>query len=82
MEIKPISNVTFGIYKNCTVTKYGPKLHGEYKGYNIDVYTDSRSGKIFYKLYYVSDCFLNFVKSKLAYFSNNKKWKQVYSGKQ
>ena len=69
MDIKPIQ-VNFGIYKGIKRTGYGQCTHGEYKGYNIDIYYDKKDKT---KLVYVSDKIKNWVKSKLEYFDKGKK---------
>lgn len=80
MNVEPIGySPSFKIYKSTTITRYGSKMSGVYKGNNIEIYTDKKGDKLFYKLYYVSDNFLKFLKSKLVYFSNNKKYKTVWS---
>lgn len=80
MNVEPIGNSpSFKIYKSTTVTRYGSKMSGVYKGNNIEIYTDKKGDKLFYKLYYVSDSFLKFLKSKLVYFSGNKRYKTVWS---
>ena len=80
MRTEPVTNSpTFKIYKSCEITRYGTKMTGIYKGNNIEIYTDKKGDKLFYKLYYVSDKMLNFIKSKLVYFSGNKKYKTVWS---
>lgn len=58
---KPIS---FGIYKYSKPKPYGWFTHGEYKGYNIDIYDAKRENS---KLYYVSDNTRRWIKSKLVY---------------
>ena len=70
MDIKPINQVNFGIYKGIKRTGYGQCTHGEFKGYNIDIYYDTKDKT---KLYYVSDKIKNWVKSKLEYFDKGKK---------
>lgn len=70
MDIKPINQVNFGIYKGIKRTGYGQCTHGEYKGYNIDIYYDKKDKT---KLVYVSDQLKNWVKSKLEYFDKGKK---------
>lgn len=69
MKPQPITtyNPSFGIYKGYKPTKYGGHLWGEYKGYNIDIYTDNRD-KV--KLQYVSDSNRRWLRSKLIYYFN------------
>ena len=59
------SDVSFGIYKYSKTTPYGKFTHGEYRGYNIDIYDAKRDNA---KLYYVSDNIMRWIKSKLIYF--------------
>ena len=65
MIIDTNRQVNFGIYKGSKVTSYGHWDYGVYKGKNIEIYTDTRDKA---KLYYVSDQFRNWIKSKLEYF--------------
>ena len=61
---------SFCIYIKTKKTNYGYTDIGKYKGYNIEIYNDNETKS---KLYYISDKFLNWVKSKFIYFNNNKK---------
>ena len=83
MEIQPIQNVNFGIYQstNKTVRSYGTVIcdTGIFKDKKIEIYSAfGKNGKLEHKLYYVSKM-MNWLKSKLVYFSNNKKWKTIRS---
>lgn len=83
MEIQPIQNVNFGIYQNTTKTvrSYGTVIcdTGIYKDKKIEIYSAfGNNGKLEHKLYYVSQM-MKWLKSKLVYFSNNKKWKTIKS---
>jgi hypothetical protein len=83
MKIQPIQNVSFGIYKNTTKTvrDYGTVIcdTGIYKDKKIEIYSAfGNNGKLEHKLYYVSQM-MKWLKSKLVYFSNNKKWKTIKS---
>lgn len=75
MFVQIINNVPFGIYKGSRLTPYGEKVYGQYKGYNIEVYTAKEENNLKHKLFYVSDFLLNFIKSKFIYFdlNNNKR---------
>ena len=71
MFVSPISTaVSFGIYKGIKKTGYGQCMWGEYKGNNIEIYTDKKDKT---KLFYISDKVRNWIKSKLEYFENGKK---------
>lgn len=83
MRIQPVDNISFGIYKNTnkTVRDYGTVIcdTGIFKDKKIEIYSMfDKSGKLEHKLYYVSQM-LNWLKSKLVYFSNGKKWKVLKS---
>ena len=83
MKTQPISNISFGVYQNTktTVRDYGTVIcdTGLFKGKKIEIYSAfGKNGKLEHKLYYVSQM-MNWLKSKLVYFSNNKKWKVVRS---
>ena len=65
MIIDTNRQVNFGIYKGTRKTSYGQWNNGVYKGKNIEIYTDKKDNA---KLYYVSDQFRNWIKSKLEYF--------------
>ena len=70
MDIKPINNTKFGIYKGSKVTGYGNCDYGLYKGKNIEIYRDTKDNT---KLIYISDQFRNWLKSKLTYFDKGRK---------
>lgn len=83
MQVTPIQNINFGIYKNTktTVRDYGTVIcdTGIYKDKKIEIYSMvGKNGKLEHKLYYVSKM-LNWLKSKLVYFSDGKKWKTIKS---
>ena len=77
MRIEP-TNQTFGIYQNTKIKRYGRVIQGVYKGFNIDIYIAENQGKLEHKLYYVKKAG-EWIKSKLVYFSDNKKSKTVLS---
>lgn len=60
--------ISFGIYKYSRIKPYGVFTHGEYKGYNIDIYDGGKKDNM--KLYYISDMANRWVKSKLKYILN------------
>lgn len=62
-QINP--SVSFGILKTYRKTPYGSYMKGVYKEHNIEIYDAKKYNQ---KLQYVSDKFLNWVKSKLIYF--------------
>jgi hypothetical protein len=66
----PSPNPVFGILTHSKKTHYGEYTKGVYRDYNIEIF-DAKNYK--QKLYYVSDKFLNWVKSKLVYFQNGTK---------
>ena len=83
MKTQPISNISFGVYQNTktTVRDYGTVIcdTGLFKGKKIEIYSMvGKNGKLEHKLYYVSQM-LKWLKSKLVYYSNNKKWKVIRS---
>ena len=83
MQIQPIQNTNFGIYQNTnkTVRSYGTVIcdTGVFKDKKIEIYTSiGKNGKLEHKLYYVSQL-MKWLKSKLVYFSDNKKWKTIRS---
>lgn len=83
MKTLPISSISFGIYQNTktTVRDYGTVIcdTGTFKDKKIEIYSMvGKNGKLEHKLYYVSQM-LNWLKSKLVYYSNNKKWKVIKS---
>ena len=79
MRIKPIElkfgkptpkPISFGIYQKTIKSAYGTCVIGEYKGDNIKIYTNKYDKT---KLFYISDRFRNWIKSKLIYFENGVK---------
>ena len=85
MKIQPIPNYnpSFRIYQGTktTVRDYGTVVcdTGVYRDKKIEIYSAfGKEGKLEHKLYYVS-LFMEWLKSKLVYYSNNKKWKTVRS---
>lgn len=85
MKINPINtyNPTFEIYQGTTKTvrDYGTVIcdTGLYKGNKIDIYSCiGKQGKLEHKLFYVSKL-MNWLKSKLVYYSGGKKWKEIRS---
>lgn len=75
MIVETNRKVNFGVYRWQKQTAYGERTHGQFKGYNIDIYHDKRDNT---KLYYVSDQIKNWIKSKLEYYQNGIK-KIIYS---
>ena len=85
MKTQPIQtyNPSFKIYQGTTKTvrDYGTVIcdTGVYRGKKIEIYSMiGKKGKLEHKLYYVSRL-LNWLKSKLVYYSDGKKWKTVRS---
>lgn len=85
MKTQPIQtyNPSFKIYRGTkkTVRDYGTIIcdTGVYRDKKIEIYSAfNNGGKLEHKLYYVSKL-LNWLKSKLVYYSNGKKWKIVRS---
>ena len=83
MRPQPIDNISFGIYTGTTKTvrDYGTVIcdTGVFKDKKIEIYSVSgKQGKLEHKLFYVSKL-LCWLKSKLVYYSNGKKWKIVRS---
>ena len=76
--IQPTNQTNFGIYQSTKVKRYGRIIHGLYKGLNIDIYIAENQGKIEHKLYYVHKAG-EWIKSKLVYFTDNRKSKIVNS---
>lgn len=78
MKIDPINFK--GIYKYTKPTSYGKCLYGQSSEYNysIHVNTDTRTGRILHKLYYVTKK-NNWVKSFLRFFSDDKAYKEIRS---
>ena len=81
MQIQPIqpSSPTFGIYKTTKITSYGERKTGVINGCKIDIYTAKEDGQLVHKLYCLADKAGNWIKSKLVYFSENKKFKVIKS---
>lgn len=67
MIIETSRKVNFGVYKWTKNTGLGQRTYGEYKDNRIDIYYDKQDKT---KLIYVSDMFMNWIKSKLIYFEN------------
>lgn len=66
MKVEPTQpKPTFGIYLKTRKTPYGYCDIGRYNGNNIEIFNDTKDKT---KLYYVSDKFRNWIKSKLVYF--------------
>lgn len=65
MIVETNRKVNFGIYKYTKYTNYGHCDYGVYRNKNIEIYNDVKDNM---KLYYVSDMFRNWLKSKLIYF--------------
>lgn len=65
MIVETNRKTNFGIYKYTKYTNYGHCDYGVYKNKNIEIYNDVKDNM---KLYYVSDMFRNWLKSKLIYF--------------
>lgn len=87
MIIQPIGIHTppFKCHKGTTerLRDYGKVIcdTGLYKGNKIDIYSCiGKQGKLEHKLFYVSKL-MNWLKSKLVYYSDGKKWKEVRSEK-
>lgn len=83
MKPQPVDSVSFGIYTGTTKTirDYGTVIcdTGVFKDKKIEIYSAfGKQGKLEHKLFYVSKM-MNWLKSKLVYYSNNKKWKEVRS---
>ena len=74
MNIQPINNINFGIYKGTQKTYYGFVDRGIYKDKVIDIYNVfyPDNGTLKHKLYYISDLIDGWLKSKLKFFKNNK----------
>lgn len=62
--------ISFGVLKGYELTPYGKHVWGRYKGFKIDVYTDTQDNA---KLFYVADKKDNWVKYKFVYSLDNKK---------
>lgn len=84
MNIKPIDNSqSFKIHQGTTTTvrDYGTVIcdTGLYKDKKIEIYKMiNKGGKLEHKLFYISKS-MKWIKSKLVYYSNNKKWKEIRS---
>ena len=73
MNIQPVNNTSFGIYKGTRKTYYGFVDSGTYKDMNIDIYNAfNNNGTLKHKLYYVTDLTRNWIKSKLKFFRDKK----------
>lgn len=70
MNIKPIENTSFGIYKQTIATSYGQKVIGAYKNKNISIHYDYRDNT---KMFYITNSLNKWIKSKLEYFQNGVK---------
>ena len=88
MNIQPIQtyNPTFQIYQGTTKTvrDYGTVIcdTGVFRDKKIEIYKAfGKQGKLEHKLFYVSRM-MNWIKSKLIYYSNGKKYKTVWGEKQ
>ena len=88
MNIQPIQtyNPTFQIYQGTTKTvrDYGTVIcdTGVFRDKKIEIYKAfGKQGKLEHKLFYVSRI-MNWIKSKLIYYSNGKKYKTVWGEKQ
>ena len=84
MFITGISAVSFGIYQNThKVTRdWGTLITdtGILKDKKIEIYNAyNKNGKLEHKLYYLQNLLGNWLKSKLVYFSNGKKYKTLCS---
>ena len=88
MKTQPVQggfNPSFRIYKGTTKTvrSYGTVIcdTGVFKDKKIEIYSATgKDGKLENKLYYVSHM-LKWLKSKLVYYSNGKKYKTIRSEK-
>ena len=85
MFISAISALSFGIYQNTkkTVRDYGTVIcdTGMYRDKKIEIYSMvGKNGKLEHKLFYISRL-MNWLKSKLVYYSDGKKYKQILSEK-
>lgn len=76
MKIQPI------IYRFTKPTSYGRRIHGQSRGYDLDVYVKENkvSKNIEHKLYCVFKD-NEWVKSYLRFFNNNKVCKEIRSSK-
>lgn len=85
MNVNPINIISFRSrpYKiKETDKEYGVVKYEmiELKNEFLELYTAfGKDNKKIHKLYYLKDKLGNFIKSKLVYFSNNKKYKTIYS---
>ena len=81
MYIQPVS------FKCHTDTKEMLKPYGKVikdtgfiNGKKLEIYSAySREGKLIHKLYYLADSVGNWIKSKLVYYQNGKKFKTIRS---
>lgn len=88
MNIQPIQtyNPSFQIYQGTTKTvrDYGTVIcdTGVFRDKKIEIYKAfGKQGKLEHKLFYLSRM-MNWIKSKLIYYSNGKKYKTVWGEKQ
>ena len=73
MKIDFKDKVTFGIYRGTRPTYYGNVISGVGRNKKLDIYTAYHSdGSLKHKLYYLTDNFGNWIKSKLKFFKDNK----------
>ena len=80
MKIQPTNQNFNGIYKFTKSTSYGKRIHGESRGYDLDVYVKENkvSKNIEHKLY----CIFKddkWIKSYLRFFNNDKLCKEIRS---
>lgn len=67
MIVETSRKINFGIYRGTKLSPFGKCDYGLYKDKNIEIYFDNQDKT---KLFYVSDKFRNWIKSKLIYFEN------------
>ena len=67
-------NPSFGIYRGTEITKYGKRVKGRYKKYNIDIFDDKIEKA---KMFYITDDHQNWLKYKLVYLQNGVKHKII-----
>ena len=83
MRIEPITTpFKCHMSTNESLRDYGKviKDSGVINGFKLDIYSAyTREGKVIHKLYYLSDAVGNWVKSKLVYFQDGKKYKTIRS---
>jgi hypothetical protein len=75
--------VVYGYQRSKSVIRdYGKVVQDtiQLDNYTLDIYTATdKQGKKIHKLYYLKDKFDHWIKSKLVFFSNNKKYKTLRS---